>query len=63
MLQGEAVLITVNETTTTGNCIKLDECEKILLVLDSDLLDFQYCDMIMRVCRACPEKRTAPGPV
>jgi len=37
------------------DCLKLDECYKIKMVLDKDLLDFQYAEAIREVCANCSE--------
>ena len=37
------------------DCPKLDECYKIKMVLDKDLLDFQYADAMRSVCANCSE--------
>ncbi len=36
-------------------CPKLDECQKIKLVLDKDMLDFQYAEAIRAVCAKCDQ--------
>jgi hypothetical protein len=41
---------------TIINCKNLDQCEKVKMVLDKDLLDFQYRDMVLKVCDKCIEK-------
>ena len=38
-----------------GDCPKLDECHKVKVVLDKDLLDFQYAEAIRTVCANCSE--------
>jgi len=37
------------------NCPKLDECSKVKMILDKDLLDWQYAEAIRAVCAACSE--------
>lgn len=37
------------------DCPKLDECHKIKMVLDHDLLDPQYAESIRSVCGRCNE--------
>lgn len=37
------------------DCPKLDECGKLEMVLDKDLLDFQYAEAIRAVCANCSE--------
>lgn len=34
-------------------CEKLNECYKIKMILDKDMLDFQYVDCIKKVCEEC----------
>ena len=36
-------------------CPKLDNCHKIGMILDKDLLDFQYAEAIRNVCAKCEE--------
>ena len=36
-------------------CLKLDECYKVKMILDKDLLDFQYAEAIRQVCATCKE--------
>jgi len=36
-----------------AQCAKIDECSKIQVILDHDLLDFQYAEAIKRVCEHC----------
>jgi hypothetical protein len=38
-------------------CPKLDNCEKISMVLDKDMADFQYADSITKVCEKCTEPK------
>jgi hypothetical protein len=35
------------------DCPKLNQCYKITMVLDKDLLDFQYAEVIRVVCARC----------
>jgi len=37
------------------DCPKLNECLKVMMVLDKDLLDFQYAEAIRAVCANCSE--------
>lgn len=39
-----------------SSCKKIDECQKIIVIFDKDLLDFQYVLCINKVCGACKEK-------
>ena len=39
-------------------CPKLNECYKIKMILDKDLLDFQYSEAIRAVCAKCPGPET-----
>ena len=41
---------------TKINCTKFNACYKINMILDKDMLPFQYTDTIKSVCAAC-EKR------
>jgi len=36
------------------DCPKLDECYKIKMIQDKDMLDFQYAEAIRNVCANCP---------
>ncbi len=37
------------------NCPKLETCPKIDMVMDKDLLDYQYAESIRAVCKKCLE--------
>ena len=37
------------------DCPKLNECYKVKMILDKDLLDFQYAEAIRAVCANCSE--------
>jgi len=37
------------------DCVKLDQCDKIRMILDKDMLDFQYAEAIRAVCSKCTE--------
>ena len=37
------------------DCPKLDEWYKVKMILDKDLLDFQYAEAIRAVCANCSE--------
>ena len=39
-------------------CIKLDKCHKIDMVLDKDILGFQCADAIREICGSCKEGQT-----
>lgn len=43
------------------NCPKLDECYKIKMILDKDLLDSQYAEAIRAVCANCSELKDGGG--
>jgi len=48
------------------DCPKLDDCPKIKMVLDKDLLDFQYAEAIRAVCAKCkevPQGDKKPSPI
>lgn len=38
------------------DCRKFDDCTKIVMVLDKDLLDFQYREAIEEMCHKCAER-------
>ena len=42
------------------DCPKLDECYKIKIVLDKEMLDFQYAETIRSVCAKCSEVQPSP---
>ena len=42
--------------SNANNCPQFKECMKISIVLDHDLLDWQYQDAINNVCRECTSK-------
>ncbi len=49
------------------DCPKLNECYKVKMILDKDLLDFQYAEAIRAVCAKCDElskarERNKPTP-
>lgn len=35
------------------NCDKIDKCFKIRIIMDKDMLDFQYAEAIKAVCGKC----------
>lgn len=37
-------------------CGKIDDCQKVSMVLDHDMLDGQYAEEIKKVCSNCCEK-------
>jgi hypothetical protein len=37
-------------------CSKIDSCWKIKMVLDKDMLDFQYAEAIRSICSNCKLK-------
>jgi len=43
------------------DCPKLDECNKVKMILDKDLLDFQYAEAIRAVCANCSEVKESGG--
>lgn len=43
------------EICKVENCDKLDTCHKIKMVLDHDLLEFQYAEAIHKICAKCNE--------
>ena len=38
-------------------CQKLNDCPKIKMILDKDLLDFQYAGAIRAVCAPCDQRK------
>jgi len=38
------------------NCDKLDSCIKIRMILDKEMLDFQYKEVVRSVCSKCQNK-------
>ena len=40
------------------DCPRLDQCSKVKMVLDKDLLDFQYAEAIRVVCAHCSEAKS-----
>lgn len=36
-------------------CSKINDCYKITMILDHDLLDFQYAEAIREVCDKCED--------
>ncbi len=45
----------MTEKVKAKDCKKLDDCYKIKIILDKDLLEFQYQDAIRAVCAKCSE--------
>jgi hypothetical protein len=43
-------------------CPKLDECSKVRMIFDKDLVDFQYVEAIRAVCAKCIEVKDDEGP-
>lgn len=37
------------------DCVKLDTCQKIEMIRDKDMLDFQYAEAIRGVCAVCDQ--------
>jgi len=38
-------------------CSKANTCPKMLRVMDKDLLDFQYSEVMQDVCAKCKDKK------
>jgi hypothetical protein len=38
-------------------CPKINDCFKIKMILDKDMLDFQYATCIREVCEICIERK------
>lgn len=45
----------VNPKIENKVCEKIDHCHKISMVLDHDLLEYQYADAIHKICKECDE--------
>jgi len=37
------------------DCSRMDVCHKVKMILDKELLDFQYASAIRTVCNKCKE--------
>jgi len=37
------------------NCREVDDCFKMKMILDKDMLDFQYREAAKEVCSKCPD--------
>lgn len=42
-----------------GKCKKIDFCEKIKIILDKDMLEYQYADCIRKTCAVCKQKEVS----
>ena len=40
------------------DCPRLDQCSNLKMILDKDLLDFQYAEAIRVVCAHCSEAQS-----
>jgi len=38
-------------------CPKINDCYKIKMILDKDMLDSQYAESIKSVCKICKERK------
>jgi len=38
-----------------ANCRKVDDCFKMKMILDKDMLDSQYREAAKKVCSKCPD--------
>jgi len=36
-----------------ARCARINECSKINVIFDHDLMDFQYAEIIRHVCQRC----------
>lgn len=45
----------------TAVCRKLDNCQKIQMILDKDIMGFQYAEAIREVCGKCKEFELKEG--
>ena len=41
-----------------ATCSKINSCRKITIILDKDMLDFQYAEAIRSVCEVCKAKES-----
>lgn len=41
------------------DCLKINQCQKIDMILDKDLLDYQYAEAMQWVCAYCSEGNNA----
>ena len=48
-------VVRLTQSEASEFCPKLDECPKIRMVLDKDMLDFQYSESIREICAKCSE--------
>jgi len=48
-------VVRLTESKASEFCPNLDECLKIKMVFDKDLLEFQYAEAIKNVCEKCDE--------
>jgi hypothetical protein len=46
----------VHKLISNRRCSKLNQCYKVQMVLDKDLLDFQYTEVLEKVCKLCQER-------
>jgi len=51
----DADVFRITESKPAEVCPKFDDCAKVKMVLDKDLLDFQYAEAVRSICKACEE--------
>ncbi len=49
-----------NSAQEFADCTNLDTCPTVRMILDKDLTDFQYQDIIRRICGGCSEFERRP---
>lgn len=49
-------IVRLTESKAADFCPKLDECPKVRMVFDKDMLEFQYGEAIRQICEKCEEE-------
>lgn len=52
----EKDVVRLTESKPAQFCPKLDDCLKVRMVFDKDMLEFQYGEAIRRICEKCEER-------
>lgn len=42
---------------STGLCARVNNCQKVDVILDQDILDFQAAELLSATCQRCPEPK------
>lgn len=50
-------VVRLTQSKASKWCPKIDECPKVRMVFDKDLLEFQYTEAIKAICEKCDEWR------